>query len=153
MIRPAERQDTAAIWGLIRELALYEKLEHQHTGSVQQLEACLFELRVADCLVAEDDGRIVGYAITFPTFSTFLARPGLWLEDLYVVPEFRGNGIGKRLFLEVVAKAKAKGCGRVEWSVLDWNEPSIAFYESLGARILPDWKTCRLDGVALAELE
>ena len=149
MIRPAERRDCAAIWGLIVRLAEYERLEHQLAGSPEALERALFEERCGEALVAVEDGEVVGYALFHPTFSTFLARPGLWLEDLFVVPERRGTGLGKALLSEVVRIARARGAGRVEWSVLDWNERAIRFYESLGARLVPDWRFCRLDGEAL----
>ncbi len=149
MIRPAQRSDCAAVWGLIVRLAEYERLDHLLAGSPEALEKALFDDRCCEALVAEEDGAIVGYALFYPTFSTFLARPGLWLEDLFVVPERRGAGIGKALLSEVARIAKARGAGRLEWSVLDWNEPAIRFYESLGARLVPDWRFCRLDAEGL----
>ncbi|MEJ5171814.1 MAG: GNAT family N-acetyltransferase [Fimbriimonadales bacterium] len=149
MIRPAERRDCAAIWRLIERLARYERLEHQLQGGPEALERALFDEGVARALVAEDAGELVGYAVYFTTFSTFLVRAGVWLEDLFVVPERRGQGIGRALLGSVVRIARERGAGRVEWSVLDWNEPAIRFYEALGARLLPDWRICRLDGEAL----
>lgn len=149
MIRPAERRDCGPVFDLIRRLAQYERLEHQLTGCPQDLERALFDHGSAEALVAEEEGQIVGYALFFSTFSTFLARPGVWLEDLFVLPEWRGRGLGKALLTEVVRIARHRGAGRVEWSVLDWNEPAIRFYESLGARLLPDWRFCRLEGASL----
>ncbi|MCX7800596.1 MAG: GNAT family N-acetyltransferase [Fimbriimonadales bacterium] len=149
MIRPAERRDCPEIWSLVCRLARYERLEHQLDGGPRELESALFDRKCAEALVAEEDGAVVGYALYFPTFSTFLARPGVWLEDLFVLPEWRGRGLGKALLSEVVRIARLRGAGRVEWSVLDWNEPAIRFYESLGARLLPDWRFCRLEGESL----
>jgi GNAT superfamily N-acetyltransferase len=152
-IRAAAPGDVGAIHALIRELAVYEKLEHLCTGTAQALEHALFGTRrAADVLVAEVRGEIVGFALFFPTFSTFLARPGLWLEDLYVKPAHRGRGVGARLLRAVAAVAVERGCGRFEWSVLDWNAPAIGFYERLGATILPDWRIARVTGDPLARL-
>jgi GNAT superfamily N-acetyltransferase len=152
-IRPAARADVAAVHGLIGELAAYEKLEHLCTGSVQALEDALFGLHPrVDVLVADLDGEIVGFALFFPTFSTFLARPGLWLEDLYVRPAHRGAGLGRRLLRALAAIAVERGCGRFEWAVLDWNAPAIGFYERMGAAVLPDWRVVRVTGDALDRL-
>jgi GNAT superfamily N-acetyltransferase len=154
-IRPAEARDMGAILGLIRELAEYEHLTAACVATEELLRRHLTgPERVAEALVAEAGaaavpGTIVGYAIYFKTFSTFLALPGIWLEDLYVQPAFRARGIGKALLRTLAQMAVEKGYGRVEWSVLDWNEPSIAFYQSLGAVGLNEWTMFRLTGEAL----
>jgi GNAT superfamily N-acetyltransferase len=135
LIRPATPRDTAELLRLIRELAVYEKLEHMVVGTEPMLREALFGARPsAEALMAERGGRAVGFALFFATFSTFLCRPGLYLEDLFVEPAHRGAGIGKALLAELAALAVARGCGRFEWRVLDWNEPSIRFYEALGGR-------------------
>ena len=150
-IRPAAPGDAEAIHALIRELAEYERLTHLCTGSAADLARALFgDPPAAEVLVAEVDGAIEGFALHFPTFSTFLAKRGLWLEDLYVRPAFRGKGLGGRLLRAVAAVAVERGCGRFEWSVLDWNAPAIAFYERLGATVMPDWRIARVTGDALA---
>ena len=152
-IRPAAPGDAEAIHALIRELAEYERLMHLCTGSTADLARALFDdPPAAEVLVAEVDGAIEGFALHFPTFSTFLAKRGLWLEDLYVRPAFRGKGLGGRLLRAVAAVAVERGCGRFEWSVLDWNAPAIAFYERLGATVMPDWRIARVTGEALASL-
>jgi len=152
-IRPAAPGDAEAIHTLIRELAEYERLTHLCTGSAADLARALFgDPPAAEVLVAEVDGAIEGFALHFPTFSTFLAKRGLWLEDLYVRPAFRGKGLGGRLLRAVAAVAVERGCGRFEWSVLDWNAPAIAFYERLGATVMPDWRIARVTGDALASL-
>jgi GNAT superfamily N-acetyltransferase len=152
-IAPATTADVPALHAMIRALAEFEKLSHLCTGS----EAALREAIAADpphveALLARVDGRAVGFALYFPTFSTFLARRGLWLEDLFVLPEMRGRGIGKTLLRAVAAIAAARGCGRFEWSVLDWNLPAIRFYEGLGATVLPDWRIARVTGDDIARL-
>lgn len=145
MIRPARPADAERIWALVLELAEYERLSHVATGSADRLQACLFgEKSCAEALVAEVEGEIVGYSIFFPTFSTFLARPGLWMEDLYVTPAHRGKGYGLALLRAVAAVARERNCARMEWSVLDWNQPAIDLYTSLGATLLEDWRICRL---------
>jgi GNAT superfamily N-acetyltransferase len=152
-IRLAVRGDVPAIHGLIRELAAYEKLEHLCTGTERALDESLFgEPARAEVLVAAVGAEIVGFALFFPTFSTFLARPGLWLEDLYVKPQHRGRGLGARLLRAVAALAVERRCGRFEWAVLDWNAPAIAFYERMGATVMPDWRLCRITGEPLARL-
>ena len=152
-IRPAAPGDAEAIHALIRELAEYERLMHLCTGSTADLARALFDdPPAAEVLVAEVDGAIEGFALHFPTFSTFLAKRGLWLEDLYVRPAFRGKGLGGRLLRAVAAIAVDRGCGRFEWSVLDWNAPAIAFYERLGATVMPDWRIARVTDEALASL-
>ena len=137
----------------IRELAAYEKLEHQVVATESQLAEHLFGQRpVAEVVLAEADGQPVGFALFFPNFSTFLGRPGLYLEDLYVSPEYRGRGVGRQLLQHLAQLAIGRGWGRMDWSVLDWNEPAVGFYQRLGATVMPDWRTCRLAGDALARL-
>jgi GNAT superfamily N-acetyltransferase len=142
--------DIPAILGLIRELAAYEKLSDACVATEALLQEHLFgDDPVGEALVAEVEGRVVGYAIYFRTFSTFLARPGLYLEDIYVQREHRRRGLGKAMLVEVCRSAKRRGYGRVEWAVLKWNKPSIEFYRSLGAVALEEWETYRLTGEAL----
>jgi GNAT superfamily N-acetyltransferase len=153
MIRFASSADVATVHALIRDLARYEKLEHQVRGTEDDLRAHLFGPRpYAEALVCEVDGTSLGFALFFHTYSTFLGRPGLYLEDLFVLPEHRRKGYGRALILQVARLAVSRGCGRLEWSVLDWNAPAIAFYRSLGADVMPDWRICRLTGDALADL-
>lgn len=154
-LRPATRADLPAIVGLIRELAVFERLEHLVVCTPESIEPHLFGPRpAAEVVVAERpvDGApsVVGFALFFTNFSTFLGRPGIYLEDLYVKPTQRGLGIGKALLGHLGALAVARGCGRFEWSVLDWNENAIRFYERMGAKVLPDWRICRITGDALA---
>lgn len=152
-LRPAVASDVPTILGFIRELAGYERLEHQVVASEALLHEHLFGARpAAEVVIAELDGRPVGFALFFQNFSTFLGRPGLFLEDLYVQPEARGHGIGKALVAHLAKLAVARGAGRFDWNVLDWNEPAIGFYKRLGADVLPDWRTCRLTGDALQQL-
>ena len=152
-IRPAEPADVAVIAELIRGLAVYERLEHEVTMSEAELERSLFgERRYAETLLAELDGRPVGFALYFHNFSTFLGRPGLYLEDLFVQPEHRGHGVGRALLQRLAQVAVERGCARLEWVVLDWNESAIGFYEKLGARPNSEWTTYRLTGDPLREL-
>ena len=153
LIRAAARADVPELLRLIRELAVYEKLEDQAQGTEPALAAALFGPRpVCEALVAQVAGRPVGFALYFNTFSTFLCKPGLYLEDLFVEPAHRGSGIGKALLVRLAAIAVERDYGRFEWRVLDWNEPSIRFYENLGAQPLSDWTTYRLTGDALHSL-
>jgi len=153
VIRPATPADVPLILTLIRELAAYEKLEHEVVATEAGLADALFGARpVAEALIADVDGEPAAYALFFPNFSTFLGKPGLYLEDLYVRPAFRGRGIGRALLRHLAGIAVARGWGRMDWAVLDWNAPAIGFYERMGARILPDWRTCRLTGEALERL-
>jgi GNAT superfamily N-acetyltransferase len=139
-IRLARRGDLPLIQQLIRELAEYEKLEQDCTGTLEELEAALFGAApLAQTLLAYSSDEPAGFALFFQAFSTFKARPVLYLEDLYVRPRFRGNGIGKRLFSELATIARRNKCARFEWSVLDWNEPAIRFYEKIGAEATPAW--------------
>jgi hypothetical protein len=152
-IRPAGAGDVALVHAMIGELAEYERLAHLHVGTADQLAAALAgPLPAAEVLLAEVGGRTAGFALFFHTFSTFLARRGLWLEDLYVRPDARGHGVGTALLRALAAIAVARGCGRFEWAVLDWNAPAIGFYERMGATVMPDWRICRVTGDALAEL-
>jgi GNAT superfamily N-acetyltransferase len=153
-IQPARPQDVPAIFALIRGLAEYEKLSHLVTGTEAQLHDELFggPQPVIACVLAWEDERPVGFALYFHNFSTFLARRGLYLEDLFVIPDARGRGYGKALMLYLAQQAVRLGCGRFEWSVLDWNQPAIDFYRSLGAEVMPDWRICRVSGEALARL-
>lgn len=150
-IRPVRPEDCETLHDLIRGLAEYEKLAHIAVGTVAMLRDELFcERPVIDAALAWEGNRAVGFALWFSNYSTFLARRGLWLEDIFVVPEARGRGHGKALLKHCARLAVARGCGRFEWSVLDWNAPSIAFYESVGATVMPEWKICRMTGEALA---
>jgi GNAT superfamily N-acetyltransferase len=150
-LRTAEPHDVPAIVGLIHELADFEKLSHLCQVSVESLAPHLFaDKPVAECVVGEVDGDTVAFALFFTNFSTFLAKPGLYLEDLYVQPAHRGTGLGKALLEHLGRLAAERGCGRFEWSVLDWNERAIRFYEGLGATVMPDWRICRISGERLA---
>ena len=152
-IRHAERGDAALIMGLIRELAEYERLSDLVVGDERDLERHLFDERpAAEALVAERGGEGVGFALFFTTFSTFLARPGLWLEDLFVRPEHRRAGIGRALLEHLAGLAVERDCGRVEWVALDWNRPALDFYARLGARPVDGWLVHRLEGDAIRTL-
>ncbi|HEX7558727.1 MAG TPA: GNAT family N-acetyltransferase [Usitatibacter sp.] len=152
-IRAAQRGDCVEILRLIGALAEYEKLADMAVGTPAMLEEQLFGARPsAEALIAERGGRAVGIALFFTTFSTFLCKPGLYLEDLFVEPGQRGHGIGKALLAELAALAVARDCGRFEWRVLDWNEPSIRFYESLGAKLMPEWQLVRMTRPEFARL-
>jgi len=150
VIRPATPDDLQAIVGLIRELADFEQLLHLVQVTPESLRPHLFGSKpAAECLVGEVDGKLVAFALFFGNFSTFLGQPGLYLEDLYVQPAHRGTGLGKALLKHLGALAVERGCGRFEWSVLDWNANAIRFYERMGATVLPDWRICRVTGAAL----
>ncbi len=153
-LRPAKPADCAVIVALIRELAVFEKLEHLVVVTPESLHPHLFGDRpVAEAVVGEMDGVVVAFALFFTNFSTFLGQPGLYLEDLYVQPAHRGQGLGKALLKHLGALALARGCGRFEWSVLDWNENAIRFYEKMGAVVMPEWRICRVAGAALPALQ
>ncbi len=144
-IRQAKPGDEACILGLIRELAEYERLADEVTATPALLAEHLFgDNAVAEALLAERDGQAAGFALFFRNFSTFLGRPGLYLEDLYVRESCRGEGIGRALLGRLADLARERGCGRMEWSVLDWNRSAIAFYESLGAEAMSEWTVYRL---------
>jgi hypothetical protein len=149
-LRPAEPRDVPAIVGLITELAEFEQLAHLLQLTPEQLAPHLFGVRpVVESVVAEAGGTVVAFALFFTNFSTFLAKPGLYLEDLYVQPAFRGAGIGKALLRHLGALAVARDYGRFEWSVLDWNANAIRFYEKMGATVMPEWRICRIAGSTL----
>ncbi len=153
IIRPAAPADVVDIHRLVLELAEYEHLVHEVTGTPEDLHRHLFGPRpFAHALMAEAGGEVAGFALAFYNYSTFLCRPGLYLEDLFVRPRFRRLGIGRRLLEHLARHAVELGCGRMEWAVLDWNAPSIAFYRSLGARPLDEWTTFRLTGDSLTRL-
>ncbi len=152
-LRPARREDVPAILALIRDLAEYEQLAHEVEADEAGLAATLFGDRpCAEVVIAEADGTAAGFALFFHTYSTFLARPGLYLEDLFVQPRFRGLGIGRRLMTHLARLAVERGCGRFEWTVLDWNAAAIGFYRSLGAIGMDGWTTQRVTGDALRRL-
>ena len=150
--REAERNDTALILRFIRELAVYEKLEDEVVADEATLEEWLFDRRKAEVLFVLEDGKEVGYALFFHNFSTFLGRAGIYLEDLFVLPAYRGKGYGKGLLKKLASVAVERGCGRLEWSCLDWNRPSIDFYLSLGAEPMADWTVYRLTGETLKRM-
>ncbi|HEV8689674.1 MAG TPA: GNAT family N-acetyltransferase [Ideonella sp.] len=152
-LRAAEPRDTTAIVGLITELAEFEHLTHLLEVTPEKLGPHLFGPKpVAECWVAEvAAGEIVAFALCFTNFSTFLAKPGLYLEDLYVRPTHRGAGIGQAMLKHLGRVAVERGCGRFEWSVLDWNENAIRLYEKMGATVMPEWRICRVTGEALAK--
>ena len=151
-LRPATPADLLAIVALIRELADYEHLSHLVVVTPESLLPQLFGPRpAAEAVVGEVGGQVVAFALFFTNFSTFLGQPGLYLEDLYVQPAHRGTGLGKALLRHLGALAVERGCGRFEWSVLDWNESAIRFYEAMGATVMPDWRICRITGPKLTE--
>lgn len=153
MIRPAEPRDVPAIVGLIRALAEYERLSHAVVLDEAKLSDHLFGARPsAEVLIAEEAGTAVGFALFFHNYSTFLGRPGIYLEDLFVLPECRGRGYGKALFVALARIAVERDCGRIEWSVLNWNEPAIGFYRSLGAEAMDEWTVYRLTGEHISRL-
>lgn len=153
MIRPATPADVPTIARLIRELADYEKLAHAVVLNEADLSAHLFgERRYAEVLLAEEGGAVVGFALFFHNYSTFRGRPGIYLEDLFVEPSQRGKGLGKALLVALAKVAVERGCARVEWSVLNWNTPSIEFYKALGAKPMDEWTVYRLTDEALTKL-
>jgi GNAT superfamily N-acetyltransferase len=149
-IRAAAEKDVPLILAFIRELADYERLLHEVVATEERLRSTLFGARpAAEVVIAEVDGAPAGFALFFQNYSTFLAQPGIYLEDLYVRPEARGRGIGRALLAHLARVAVERGCGRLEWWVLDWNESAIAFYRGLGAEAMDDWTVYRLAGDAL----
>lgn len=150
-IRKAVREDAALVLEFIKGIADYEKMESEVEATVELLEEQIFDKGRAEVIFAVYSGKEVGFALFFHNFSTFVGRSGLYLEDLFVLPEYRGRGYGKALFLELVRIARERNCGRMEWVCLDWNKPSIDFYRSMGAVSLDGWTTYRLTGEALAE--
>jgi GNAT superfamily N-acetyltransferase len=152
-VRPATPSDVPLVLDLIRGLAEYERLLHKCVASEQALRDHMFGPRpYCEVIVAEEGNRPAGFALYFHNYSTFLAKPGIYLEDLFVVPELRRAGVGQALLARLAQIAVERGCGRLEWAVLDWNEPAIGFYKRLGARLMDDWTTCRLEGEALESL-
>lgn len=152
-ISPAGPEDCSDILAFIRHLAVYEKLVHEVVATEESLRENLFTKRkTAEVLFASVDGKRVGIAIFFHNFSTFLGKPGIYLEDLFVLPEARGKGAGKALLVHLAKLAVERDCGRLEWSVLDWNTPAIDFYKSLGAVAMDEWTIYRLTGKSLYEL-
>lgn len=151
-IRFATSADVPVLFSLIQALAAYEELSHAVTGNAETLREHLFGARPCVEAIVAESTQVVGFALFFPSYSTFLTQPGLYLEDLFVLPEYRGKGLGKALLSKLAQLALERGCGRVEWSVLDWNEPSIQFYQRIGATVLPDWRICRMTDAAIANL-
>lgn len=152
-VRPAYPEDVATIFGLIKALSEYEKLAHEMVGSEADLHDGLFGANpYAEVMIAEVDNQAAGMALYFYNFSTFLMRPGIYLEDLFVLPAFRRQGVATALLKHLAALALSKNCGRLEWSVLDWNEDAIAFYQRIGAVLMDEWTGCRVSGKALVEL-
>ncbi|HEV3440050.1 MAG TPA: GNAT family N-acetyltransferase [Gemmata sp.] len=153
MIRPAKPADVPTIARLIRALAEYERLSHAVILDEAKLHDHLFgPRRYAEVLLAEEGGSVVGFALFFHSYSTFVCKPCLYLEDLFVVPEHRGKGYGKGLLIALAKLAVERDCGRVEWSVLNWNEPAIQFYKSLGAKPMDEWTVYRVTGEAMGKL-
>jgi len=152
-LRFALKKDVPLILDFINKLAVYEKLSHKVSATPDILERSLFgEKRVAEVIIADYEGDPVGFSLFFHNFSTFLGKPGIYIEDIFVNPESRGKGIGKEILKFIAKLAVERGCGRVEWSVLDWNESAIQFYKNLGAKSMDGWTTFRLTGNALVDL-
>ncbi|MBR8833754.1 MAG: GNAT family N-acetyltransferase [Stigonema ocellatum SAG 48.90 = DSM 106950] len=153
ILRFAEPADCSALFDLIKGLAEYEKLSDAVTGNALALKEHLFgSSKYIEAIIAEYTGQAVGFALFFHNYSTFLTKPGIYLEDIFVLPEYRGQGIGKALLTKLAQIAVERDCARLEWSVLDWNEPAQAFYRRMGASILDEWRICRLTGEALTKL-
>ena len=153
VIKEARREDLHLVLHFIRELAAYEKLSHEVVATEEKMEPYLFgDKKVASVLIGWQGDKAVGFALYFYNFSTFLGRPGIYLEDLFVLKEERGKGYGKALLTHLARIAVQEGCGRLEWAVLDWNEPSIEFYKSLGAKMMEEWIVNRVTGKSLEEL-
>ena len=151
-IRYAERKDTAIILTFIKDLAVYENMLDQVVATEELLGEWLFDKKAAEVIFAVEEGKEVGFALFFHNFSTFLGRAGIYLEDLFVLPEYRGKGYGKGLLRKLAQIALERGCGRLEWACLDWNKPSIDFYLSLGAQPMDEWTTYRLTGETLHKM-
>jgi GNAT superfamily N-acetyltransferase len=153
IVRFAQPGDVITLFQLIQGLAEYEKLSHAVTGNAEALKAHLFgSPKYVDAIIAEIDGQAVGFAIFFHNYSTFLTKPGIYLEDIFVSPEYRRQGIGKALLTKVAQIAVERDCGRLEWSVLDWNVSAQEFYRNMGADILEDWRICRVTETGLTQL-
>ncbi len=151
-IRNVTEKDTPQILAFIKELAEYEKMSDEVVATEDLLNNWLFEKKIAEVIFIEENGIPFGFALYFHNFSTFVGRGGIYLEDLYIKPEYRGKGYGKQLFTHLAKTAVERGCGRFEWCCLDWNKPSINFYTSMGAKPMKDWTTYRLDGQPLKKL-
>ena len=154
-IRAAKPGDLPLVLRFVRELAVFERLEGEVEADEERLRGCLFPAGgapAAECALAFADGEPAGFALFFTNYSTFLGKPGIYLEDLFVPPGFRGKGVGRDLLVHVARIARDRGCGRMEWTVLSWNQGAIEFYESIGAKVMPDWRICRLTGDALKNL-
>jgi len=153
LIRPAAERDVATIFSLIRELAEYERLTHEVVATEDDIRSSLFNDRpFAEALIGEYEKTPISFALYFYNFSTFIGKPGIYLEDLYVRPEFRGRGFGRQMLVYIARLALERNCGRFEWSVLDWNTPAIRTYDKLNAKPMRDWILYRLTGAALVEL-
>jgi GNAT superfamily N-acetyltransferase len=152
IIRPAQESDTAILLDFIRRLADYEKRLKEVTATEEDITNVIFGKKIAEAIIAEHEGKPAGFAIFFHNFSTFLGKPGIYIEDLFVCPEFRGKGLGKLLFSYIAQLAVERNCGRVEWTVLTWNEPAINFYKKIGAVPKDEWMLYKLSGNALEKL-
>ncbi len=152
VFRYAQREDVPSVLELIRELAAYEHMEDQVVATAQLLEEWLFERKKAEVILGELEGKVVAFALFFHNFSTFLGRAGIYLEDLYIQPAYRGKGYGKALLRQLAKVALERECGRLEWACLNWNTPSIGFYLSLGAQPMDEWTTYRLTGDSLRQM-
>lgn len=150
--RNAEEQDCGKILYFIKQLAVYEKMEDQVVATEEILREWIFEKKKAEVIFGYLDGQEIGFAVFFHNFSTFLGRAGIYLEDLFVLPEYRGRGFGKAFLVKLAETALERGCGRLEWACLDWNEPSIEFYKSLGAVPMDDWTVYRADGETMRKM-
>lgn len=152
-VREARREDSALVFDFISKLAEYEKMTAEVVGSVELIEKWVFDEKKAEVIFIMVDNKEVGFALYFYNFSTFLSKPGIYLEDVYILPEFRKQGLGKMVFDYIVDKAKIEGLSRIEWVCLDWNTPSINFYKKIGAKPLDEWTTYRLDNRAIIEFK
>lgn len=150
-MRFAQREDSGIIFSFIKGIAEYERMSNEIEGGVKEIERTLFDEKQAEVLIGLENGEPIGFALFFHNYSTFKTRHGLYLEDLFVIPTHRGKGYGKRLLTRLAAIAHERGCGRMEWCCLDWNKPSIDFYNSIGAVAMDQWTTYRLDEKQLAE--
>jgi GNAT superfamily N-acetyltransferase len=151
-IRPAEEADVKLILQFIKGLGEYEKLSHEVVATEQKLRKTLFKQKMAEVIIGEFGGEPVGFALYFHNYSTFLGQAGIYLEDLFIIPEMRGKGFGRTMLKHLAKLAVERDCGRLEWACLDWNEPSICFYKGLGAKALEDWTVYRVDGETLKEM-
>ncbi|HKL95257.1 MAG TPA: GNAT family N-acetyltransferase [Haploplasma sp.] len=153
IIREAKKEDAALVFDFITKLAEYEKMTDEVVGSVELIEKWVFDQKKAEVVFIMKDNKEVGFALYFYNFSTFLSKPGIYLEDVYILPDFRKQGLGKMVFDYLINKAKNEGLSRIEWVCLDWNTPSIDFYKKIGAKALDEWTTYRLDNKAIIEFK